>query len=175
MDHVAHLRKKVSINKHICAKLWLYHKVDKKTKKINISFLRPKWSFICKLKKTHKKTHQKNPTHTHTNKNKTRVLFAQVCFAQSLVVIGPLVLEKKIFLNFGHVIFLFRYMCINSPWKNACHFIWITTQGCFVQRFFFKWTQEFSFVIFFRYIPLNKPGSHSANDALCQVWLKSSL
>ena len=132
--------------------------------------------FVNKKKHT-KKTHKKNHSHTHTHKQKQNS--SPLCTSMFCAKFGrnwPIGSGEEDFLNFGHVIFLFRYMCINSPWKNACHFIWITTQGCFVQRFFFKWTQEFSFVIFFRYhIPLNKPGSHSANDALCQVWLKSSL
>ena len=46
----------------------------------------------------------------------TWILFDQECFVPSLVEISPVVLEKKICLNFVYVFSLFRY---HLPWKEA--------------------------------------------------------
>ena len=70
-----------------------------------------------------------------------------------------------------------------------CFFIWILTQGCFVQKLvengsvvlekkIFDFVNVFS--LFHYYLPLEKGGalhlnknkSPSRRDALCQVWLK---
>ena len=48
------------------------------------------------------------------------IYFTQGCSVPSLVEIGPVVLEKKIFL----IINVFCYFVIISPWKRAGPFIW---------------------------------------------------
>ena len=62
----------------------------------------------------------------------TWIPFTQRCFVSSLVEIGPVVLEKKIFKFFMY----FCYFVFISPWKRAWLFILTNlnplTQGCFV-------------------------------------------
>ena len=106
--------------------------------------------------------------------------FSQGCFVPSMVEIGPVVLDKKIF--------KFR-QCIDAISKLSSFGkgqTWIpTSQGCwfklaqwFLERRFFKIVNAFS--QFPNYLPLEKGGdlhlnkleSPSTKNALCQVWLK---
>ena len=88
--------KPVPMNIHICAKLWLYHNSDWE-KNINISFLKVKWSVICKKLST--------------------CTLTQGCYVPSDFEICPVVLER-ILLNSANVLSPFRY-CL-----QGLSFIW---------------------------------------------------
>ena len=118
--------------------------------------------------------------------------FTQGCFVPSLVEMGSVVLEKKIFLISSMYC---HYFVIISPWKRDRPFIektWIHfTQGCFVpslvemvpvvldKKICFNFVNVFS--LFLNYLSLNmymceafhlnKLESTSPKDALCQVLL----
>ena len=81
----------------IIKQIWLYHNVDSENKEKN--FMRIYWFFIW------------------TN----WIPFTQGCFVPSLVEIGPVVLEKKIF-KFRQCIC--TICVIISPWKRTEPFIW---------------------------------------------------
>ena len=123
----------------------------------------------------------------------TWIPFIQECFVPSLVEIGSVVLEKKIFLISS---MYFRYFLIISPWKRAEPFIWaiekpllpkdalcqvwLQLDQWFCRRRFFNFVNVFS--LFRNYLPLEKGGALHLNklecpspkDAtcMCQVWLK---
>ena len=105
----------------------------------------------------------------------------------SLVEIGSVVLEKKIFLNFVNLFSLFRNYLplekggvlylnkVESPSsKDALCQVWLW------RRRFFNFMDVFS--LFRNYLPLekgrvlhlNKLESPLPKDTLCQVWLKSN-
>ena len=116
--------------------------------------------------------------------------FTQGCFVQSLVVIGPVVLNKK-FLKFFNVSLLFLYYPpfkkgrvlhqnkVESPSpKNALCQVWLKLTHWFLRTRFFK-VRQCIFAI--SLLPplekglalhLNKFESPSPRGALCQVWLK---
>ena len=125
----------------------------------------------------------------------------QGCFVPSLVEIGPVVLEKKIF-QFCHYIFCNLSICqcyfvIISPWKRAGPFIlnklefpsakdalcqvWLKLTQWIWRRIFLNFIIVFS--LFRNYLPLendvalhfNKFDFPSPKDALCRVWLKLAL
>ena len=103
----------------------------------------------------------------------------QRCFVPSLVEIGPVVLEKKIFLISS---MYFHYFLIISPWKKAGPFIWIKSNPLHPRMHCAKFGWNFInvFSLFLNYLHfrkgeafhLNKLESPSPKDALCQVWLK---
>ena len=117
--------------------------------------------------------------------------FAQGCFVPSLVEIGLLVLEKKIFWILS---MYFHYFLIISPWKKAGPFIWTNLNPLHPRmlcaKFGWNWPsgsgeEDFLnfvnvFSLFRNYLPLeiggtlhlNKLESSSPKDALCQFWLK---
>ena len=61
--------------------------------------------------------------------------FIQGCFVPSLVEIGPVVLEKRIFLFW---LMYFRYFVIICPWKRAGPFIWINLNPLYPRMLFAK-------------------------------------
>jgi len=109
----------------------------------------------------------------------------------SLVKIGPVVLEKKIFLILSMYFSLFpNYLPLEkggalhlnklespSP-KDALCQVWLKLAQWFWRRRFFNFVNVFS--LFCNYLPLekdralhlNKLESPSPKDALCQVWMK---
>ena len=120
------------------------------------------------------------------------VSFTKRCIVPSLITIGPVVLEKKIF-NFVNVSLPFRNclplekgvaLHLNkleypSP-KDALCQVWLKLALWFLRRRFFNFVNVFS--LFRNYLPLgkgmvlhlNKLESSPLKDALCQVWLKSA-
>ena len=104
----------------------------------------------------------------------------------SLVEIGPVVLEKKIFLISSLYFCYFCYFVIISAWKRAGPFIRRNMNAhhprmlCakFGWKIFFNFVDVFLLFINYlllekcRALHLNKIASPSPKDALCKVWLK---
>ena len=107
--------------------------------------------------------------------------FTEGCFVPSLVEIGSVVLENKIF--------KFCDLVIISFWKKAGPFIWTNVNPLqprmLCAKYFWNWHnawRNFLKIFHYRYFlifPLEKGGalhlkkleSPSTKDALCQVWL----
>ena len=109
----------------------------------------------------------------------------------SLVEIGPVVLEKKYFINFVNIFSLF-HTCLpyekgaalhlnklecSSP-KDTLYQVWLKLAKWLLRRIFFNFVHVFSLFRFYLTLEgdgalyLNKLESPSPNNSLCQVWLK---
>ena len=106
----------------------------------------------------------------HLQYEQTLILFTQVCFLPNLVVIGPVVLENKIFKLCQCI---FYYLIFISPWKWVGFIIWTNLNppypGMLCAKFCWNWNtgsgeKDFLkfvniFLQFLNYLPLEVSGA----------------